>query len=72
MAEKKEGKQQSVIGEKPQPTEDEIRKRAYEIYCARNGGPGSEVDDWLKAETESKKGVRRLGTPSRSAESLAT
>ncbi len=54
MAEKKEAKQQSVIGEEPQPIEDEIRKRAYEIYCARNGGPGSEVDDWLKAETELK------------------
>jgi hypothetical protein len=54
MAEKKEAKQQSVIGEKPQPTEDESRKRAYELYCARNGGPGSEVDDWLKAETELK------------------
>ncbi len=52
MAEKKEAKQQSVIGENPQPTEDEIRRRAYEIYCARNGGPGTEVDDWLKAEIE--------------------
>ena len=61
MAEKKEAKQQSVIGEKPQPTEDEIRKRAYEIYCARNGGPGSEVDDWLKAETELKEGQATAG-----------
>jgi len=61
MAEKKEAKQQSVIGEDPQPTEDEIRKRAYEIYCARNGGPGSEVDDWLKAETELKEGRATAG-----------
>jgi len=53
MAEKKEAKQQ-VIGAKPQATEDEIRKRAYEIYCVRNGDPGSEVDDWLKAEAELK------------------
>lgn len=52
MAEKKEAKQQSVIEEKLQATEDEIRKRAYEIYCARNGGPGNEMEDWLKAETE--------------------
>ena len=55
MAEKKEAKQQSVM-DKPQPKEDEIRERAYEIYCARNGGPGDEVDDWLKAETELKEG----------------
>jgi hypothetical protein len=57
MAEKKEAKQQPVI-EKPQPAEYEIRKRAYEIYCDRNGGPGSEVDDWLKAETELKERTR--------------
>lgn len=32
MAEKKEDNQQPVVGKKPGPTEDEIRKRAYEIY----------------------------------------
>src|SRR5208283_1360211 len=51
-----EVKQQSAIGEKPQPTEDEIRKHAYEIYCARNGGLGYAVEDWLKAETELREG----------------
>lgn len=56
MAEKREAKQQPVTG-KPQPTEDEIRNRAYEIYCARNGGTGSEVDDWLKAEIELREGL---------------
>lgn len=61
MAAKKEAKQQSGIGEKPILTEHEIRKRAYEIYCARSGGPGSEVDDWLKAETELKQGRARVG-----------
>src|ERR1017187_3542953 len=29
---------------------DEIRKRAYEIFQARHGGPGSEIGDWQKAE----------------------
>ena len=58
MAEKKEAQQQSVIGDKPQPTEDEIRNRAYEIYCARNGGPGDELSDWLKAEAELREGSR--------------
>ncbi len=54
MAEEKSGKRQSVIGEKLQPTEEEIRNRAYEIYCARNGAAGDEVSDWLKAEAELK------------------
>src|SRR5208283_6018640 len=47
----------SAIGKKPeQITEDTIRKRAYEIYCTRNGGLGNEVDDWFKAETELRGG----------------
>ncbi|HXR24748.1 MAG TPA: DUF2934 domain-containing protein [Candidatus Binataceae bacterium] len=61
MAEKKETKLQSGIGDRPMLTEDEIRKRAYEMYCARSGGPGSEVDDWLKAETELKQGRAMAG-----------
>jgi DUF2934 family protein len=34
--------------------EYEIRLPAYEIYCARmaQGRPGSELEDWLHAETE--------------------
>ena len=28
----------------------EIRKRAYEIFQARHGGPGNEISDWQKAE----------------------
>ncbi len=34
------------------PSEDEIRIRAYEIYLARKGRPGSEIEDWLQAERE--------------------
>ncbi|MGD0291572.1 MAG: DUF2934 domain-containing protein [Candidatus Binataceae bacterium] len=60
MAEKRAA-QQPVIKQKPTPTEDDIRKRAYEIYCARSGSPGSEVDDWLKAETELKEGHATAG-----------
>jgi hypothetical protein len=29
-----------------------IRRRAYEIYESRGGGPGSALDDWLQAERE--------------------
>jgi len=32
------------------PGVDEIRKRAYEVFQARHGGPGNEIDDWQKAE----------------------
>lgn len=32
--------------------EDEIRRRAYEIYLERNGSPGDEYQDWLSAERE--------------------
>ncbi len=34
------------------PVEQEIRRRAYEIYLARGGIPGREVDDWVEAERE--------------------
>jgi Protein of unknown function (DUF2934) len=54
MAGRKEAKRQSVIEDQPQPTENEIRERAYEIYCGRNGGLGDELGDWLKAEAELK------------------
>jgi DUF2934 family protein len=32
--------------------DEEIRRRAYEIYLARNGSPGNEHEDWLIAERE--------------------
>lgn len=31
---------------------DLIRRRAYEIFEARNGGPGDQVSDWAQAEQE--------------------
>jgi hypothetical protein len=32
--------------------EDEIRRRAYEIYLERGAEPGREMEDWLQAEGE--------------------
>ena len=32
--------------------EDEIRRRAYELFQQRGHGSGSEADDWLAAERE--------------------
>ena len=34
------------------PSREEIRRRAYEIYLERDGLPGDELDDWLRAERE--------------------
>jgi hypothetical protein len=35
-----------------QPTPEEIRFRAYEIFLARGGRPGDPESDWLQAERE--------------------
>lgn len=37
-----------------QPASDHIRIRAYEIFQARNGGPGNALADWIRAEQEDK------------------
>lgn len=34
------------------PSAEEIRKRAYELFCARKGRGGSPEEDWLRAERE--------------------
>ena len=60
MAEKREG-QPLIIKQMPPPTEDHIRKRAYEIYCARKCSSGTELDDWLKAETDLKEARATAG-----------
>lgn len=33
-------------------SEEEIQKRAYEIFLERGDRPGSPLDDWLKAKAE--------------------
>lgn len=32
--------------------DEEIRRRAYEIYLERGEQPGHDLDDWLRAERE--------------------
>jgi Protein of unknown function (DUF2934) len=32
--------------------DEEIRRRAYDIYLERGNRPGSALDDWLQAERE--------------------
>lgn len=38
-----------------EPTRDQIRLRAYQIYLERGAHPGQELDDWLRAERELQK-----------------
>jgi hypothetical protein len=37
------------------PSQEEIRRRAYEIYLERDGLAVDELDDWLRAERELQK-----------------
>jgi hypothetical protein len=39
---------------RPTITENDLRKRAYEIYLRRGTNPGDELADWLQAEKELK------------------
>jgi hypothetical protein len=38
-----------------EPSHEEIRRRAYEIYLEHGSLPGKELDDWLQAERELQK-----------------
>jgi hypothetical protein len=35
-----------------EPSHEQIAQRAFELYLARGGYEGSEVGDWLRAESE--------------------
>jgi hypothetical protein len=35
-------------------TDEQVRRRAHEIYLARGGKPGNPIQDWLQAEKELK------------------
>lgn len=34
------------------PDQDEVARRAYELYQMRGAEPGHELEDWLEAERE--------------------
>jgi hypothetical protein len=48
------------------PHQAEIALRAYHIYLERGGAPGSELDDWTRAEREL---LAQNGKPSRKPKS---
>jgi hypothetical protein len=39
-----------------EPSEEDIRLRAYHRYLERGGGHGMAFEDWLEAERELKQG----------------
>jgi len=39
------------------PRDEDIRRRAYEIYLERGEQPGRELDNWLQAERELEGGA---------------
>jgi hypothetical protein len=38
----------------PDPTDEDIRVRAYHRYLERGGGHGADFDDWVEAEKDLK------------------
>jgi len=48
-------RQADATSEHSAPSDEEIRRRAYEIYLERGDLPGDEIDDWLRAERELQK-----------------
>jgi hypothetical protein len=58
--EKKENKTKKVVKEStiqitPEQLEEEIRRRAREIFLTRDDASGDALADWLRAEKEIKK-----------------
>ena len=45
-------KSPTAVTSDPQDLEHQIRLRGYELYEARSGEDGHEVEDWLRAEEE--------------------
>ena len=46
-----------------QVPDDEVARRAYEIYQSRGGHDGADMDDWLEAERQLKSANRQKPSP---------
>lgn len=42
---------------------DAVARRAYEIYLSRGGNHGADLDDWLEAERQLKRGPSDVTGP---------
>ncbi len=45
-------KKRSTPSGSVQYSEEDVRRRAYELFEARGRGDGHDLDDWLRAEQE--------------------
>jgi len=54
---------QKVELKQPTITEDDVRRRAHEIYLKRGTNPGDEVGDWLQAERELRANQPKVSVP---------
>lgn len=45
------------------PLEEQVRRRAHEIYLQRGGQDGSDWDDWFQAEQEIQTAQDEEGKP---------
>jgi hypothetical protein len=57
------GNTQTINASHSPPTLEEIRQRAHEIFLARGDKPGTDLEDWLRAELELKR--ERVNTNTR-------
>jgi hypothetical protein len=54
---------QKVELRQPTITEDDVRRRAYELYLKRVTNSGDEVGDWLQAERELQANQPKVRVP---------
>jgi hypothetical protein len=54
-----------------EPTEEQIRERAYEIYLAGGSEDGHDLSDWLTAERQLKELNTRTPVVAKKARSVA-
>jgi hypothetical protein len=52
----------AAVDPKAAPSEEAIRQRAFQLFQARNGGPGDATSDWIQAELELKAPGKRAAS----------
>ncbi len=57
----RKGSVEKIVPQQQVPTEDQIRRRAYEIFVARGCRVGSPESDWRQAELELRARIALLG-----------
>lgn len=53
--------EQAINALRGQPGEEDIRRRAYEIFETRGRGEGKDTEDWMRAESELREGIESEG-----------